>query len=90
MTGLLGFEPPTAPPRKGLLGLGGIGGAQPPAGLLGPYFDPSEMKRQQMKQMLLSAGIGLLKGGVGSTGQVIGQAFAGGLERATWKSRFKT
>lgn len=71
----------------GLLGLGGIGGlgvsgATPPAGLLGPYYNPADMKRQQIKQGLLSAGISMLTNGKGSTGEVIGQALGGGLTGA--------
>lgn len=63
-------------------GFGGIGGAAPPAGLLGKYFDPKQMRNQQIKQGLLGAGIGMLQGGVGSTGKVLGQALAGGLQGA--------
>ena len=66
----------------GLFGLGGIGGAQPPAGLLGPYFNPADMRKQQLKQGLLAAGIGLLTGGKGSTGEVLGQGLAAGLQGA--------
>ena len=66
----------------GLGGLGGIGGAQPPAGLLGPYFNPADMRKQQLKQGLLAAGIGLLTGGKGSTGEVLGQGLAAGLQGA--------
>lgn len=69
----------------GLLGLGGfsgIGGAKPPAGLLGPYFSPDEMKRQQMKQLLLGAGIGMLTNGKGSTGEVLGNSLGAGLQSA--------
>lgn len=69
----------------GLLGLGGfsgIGGAKPPAGLLGKYFDPAEMKRQQMKQLLLGAGIGMLTNGKGSTGEVLGNSLGAGLQSA--------
>lgn len=66
----------------GLGGIGGIGGAQPPAGLLGPYFSPSDMRKQQLKQGLLAAGIGLLTGGKGSTGEVLGQGLAAGLQGA--------
>lgn len=69
----------------GLLGLGGIsgiGGAQPPAGLLGPYFNPADMRKQQLKQLLLGAGIGLLTNGKGSTGEVLGQGLGAGLAAA--------
>lgn len=66
----------------GLGGIGGIGGAQPPAGLLGPYFNPADMRKQQLKQGLLAAGIGLLTGGKGSTGEVLGQGLAAGLQGA--------
>ena len=66
----------------GLGGFGGIGGAQPPAGLLGPYFNPADMRKQQLKQGLLAAGIGLLTGGKGSTGEVLGQGLAAGLQGA--------
>lgn len=69
----------------GLLGLGGFGGAfgaQPPAGLLGKYFDPQQMKNQQIKQGLLAAGIAMLQNGKGSTGEVLGNSLAGGLQGA--------
>jgi hypothetical protein len=70
----------------GIFGLGGLGGsttgAIPPQGLLGQYYDPAEMRRQQLKQGLLGAGIALLQGGQGSTGAVIGQGLAGGLGMA--------
>ena len=66
----------------GLGGISGIGGAQPPAGLLGPYFNPADMRKQQLKQGLLAAGIGLLTGGKGSTGEVLGQGLAAGLQGA--------
>lgn len=66
----------------GLGGIGGIGGAQPPAGLLGPYFNPADMRKQQLKQGLLAAGIGLLTGGKGSTAEVLGQGLAAGLQGA--------
>jgi hypothetical protein len=66
----------------GLGGFGGIGGAKPPAGLLGQYFDPAEMRKQQMKQGLLMAGIGMLTNGKGSTGEVLGQSLGAGLQGA--------
>ena len=66
----------------GLGGIGGLGGAQPPAGLLGPYFNPADMRKQQLKQGLLAAGIGLLTNGKGSTGEVLGQGLAAGLQGA--------
>ena len=66
----------------GLGGISGIGGAQPPAGLLGPYFNQADMRKQQLKQGLLAAGIGLLQGGKGSTGEVLGQGLAAGLQGA--------
>ena len=70
---------------NGLLGLGGLSsafGAPPPAGLLGPYYDPKQMKNQMFKQALLGAGIGLLTNGKGSTAEVLGQGLAGGLQAA--------
>lgn len=69
----------------GLLNMGGFGGAfgaAPPAGLLGKYFDPVQMRNQQIKQGLLGAGIGMLQGGKGSTGEVLGNSFAAGLQGA--------
>jgi hypothetical protein len=69
----------------GLLGLGGFGGtfgAQPPAGLLGKYYDPKQMRNQQLKQGLLQAGIAMLQNGKGSTGEVLGNSLAGGLQGA--------
>lgn len=64
---------------NGLLGLGGIKGlsSQPKTtGLLGQYYDPEEMRRMQMKQGLLGAGIALL------SGENLGGALAGGLQGA--------
>ena len=66
----------------GLGGFGGIGGAKPPQGLLGSFFDPAEMRRQQLKQGLLQAGIGMLTNGKGSTGEVLGQSLGAGLQGA--------
>lgn len=70
---------------NGLLGMGGFGGsfgAQPPAGLLGKYFNKTDMRNQQIKQGLLNAGIGMLQGGKGSTGEVLGNSLAAGLQGA--------
>lgn len=70
---------------NGIFGLGGfgdIGGAAPPAGLLGNYFDPAEMRKQQLKQGLLQAGIGMLQNGKGSFGEVLGNSFGAGLQGA--------
>jgi hypothetical protein len=64
---------------NGLLGLGGFKGlsSQPKTtGLLGQYYDPEEMRRMQMKQGLLGAGIALL------SGENLGGALAGGLQGA--------
>lgn len=64
---------------NGLIGLGGIKGlsSQPKTtGLLGQYYDPEEMRRMQMKQGLLGAGIALL------SGENLGGALAGGLQGA--------
>ena len=66
----------------GLGGFGGIGGAKPPAGLLGSFYDPAEMRRQQMKQGLLQAGIGMLTNGKGSFGEVLGNSLGAGLQGA--------
>lgn len=71
--------------KNGLLGMGGlssVGGAFPPEGLLGPYYNQAQMKGQMLKQGLLRAGVDMLRNGRGSTGEVIGNAFAGGLEGA--------
>ena len=70
---------------RGLLGMGGMSGAfgaAPPAGLLGKFFDPKIMRQQQLKQGLLQAGIGMLTNGKGSTGEVLGQSLAVGLQGA--------
>lgn len=46
---------------NGLLGMGGFGGgAMPTNSLLGSYYDPAEMRKYQMKQMLLGLGAGLM------------------------------
>lgn len=48
---------------NGLLGLGGFGGGQqnmPANALLGDFYDPSEMRKYQLKQMLLGLGAGLM------------------------------
>lgn len=71
----------------GLLGMGGFGGIgvsgpNPPVGLLGKYYNPAEMRQQQIKQGLLSAGIGMLTNGKGSTGEVLGQSLGAGLTGA--------
>jgi hypothetical protein len=66
----------------GMGGYGGMGGAKPPAGLLGKHFDPAEMRKQQLKQGLLMAGIGMLTNGKGSTGEVLGQSLGAGLQGA--------
>ena len=80
MSGIKSFEALNGAPSKGLLGLGGIGGARPPIGLLGPFYDPAEMRRQQLKQTLLGAGVAMLRNGKGSFGEVLGNSLAGGLE----------
>ena len=49
--------------QNGLLGMGGfgLGGNNMPANsLLGEYYDPAEMRKYQMKQMLLGLGAGLM------------------------------
>lgn len=69
MAGLLGYG-----------GIGGMGGAQPPAGLLGKFYNPQDMRSQMIKQGLLGAGIGMLQGGKGSTGEVLGNSLAAGLQ----------
>lgn len=69
----------------GLLGMGGFSGsfgAKPPAGLLGKYYDPKQMRNQQLKQGLLQAGIAMLQNGKGSTGEVLGQSLAAGFQGA--------
>lgn len=51
------------PLSNGLLGMGGFGvGGQdmPTNSLLGQYYDPAEMRKYQMKQMLLGLGAGLM------------------------------
>jgi hypothetical protein len=71
--------------QNGLLGLGGfggIGGGMPP-GILSKYYDPAELKKQQMKQALIGAGIGLLSQGPSQTpigfGETLGAGMRGGL-----------
>ena len=66
----------------GLGGLSGAGGTPIQGSLLGGFYDPAVQRKQMLKQALLGAGIGMLQGGIGSTGQVLGQAFAGGLQGA--------
>lgn len=60
----------------GMGGLGGLGGITPPAGLLGPSYDPAQMKQLMLKRGLIGTGLGLMR-----TGKV-GDAFAGGIEGA--------
>jgi hypothetical protein len=57
------------------------GGSIQPS-LLGGYYNPAEQKKAMLKQALLGAGLGMLQGGIGSTGQVIGQGLTGGLQGA--------
>jgi hypothetical protein len=71
--------------QNGLLGLGGfggIGGGMPP-GILSKYYDPAELKKQQMKQALIGAGIGLLSQEPSQTpigfGETLGAGMRGGL-----------
>lgn len=48
----------------GLLGMGGFGmGQNVPKSLLGEFYDPEEMRKQQIKQMLIGAGLGLMSDG---------------------------
>lgn len=49
--------------QNGLLGFGGFGlggNNMPTNSLLGDYYDPAEMRKYQMKQMLLGLGAGLM------------------------------
>jgi hypothetical protein len=66
----------------GMGGMGAVGGTKPPAGLLGAYFDPAEMRKQQFKQGLLNMSISMLQNGKGSTGEVLGNSFGAGLQGA--------
>lgn len=50
---------------------------QPPKGLLGPYYDPAEERRQKIFGAMSAAGAALLGNGQGNFGQVIGQGLAG-------------
>ena len=53
---------------SGLLGLGGIGGVSSTGalGTMGGLLDPQEMKKQQIKNAMLQAGISLMtNGGIG-------------------------
>ena len=77
--------------QTGLFGLGGVGGLnqantaqlQP---LLGGMYNPQDMQKIQLKNMLLGAGIGLLsqKPSVApiTFGQTLGDGLAGGLQQA--------
>ena len=86
--GLLSFEAlngnniPSRSAPRGLLGLGGFGGSRPPAGLLGPYYDPAEERRRKISGAMTQAGIQLLTNGKGSFGEVLGQGLAGAVEGA--------
>ncbi len=63
-------------------GLLGMQMAQPPAGLLGKYYDPKQERAQKLLMGLQGAGLALLQNGKGSFGEVIGQAAAGGVQGA--------
>ena len=83
MSGLLSFEAlngntiPSRSAPRGLLGLSGFSGGQPPKGLLGPHYDPAEERRQKIFGAMTQAGIQLLTNGRGSFGEVLGQGLAG-------------
>ena len=68
--------------RRGLLGFGGIMGGQPPAGLLGRYYDPAEERRRKIFGAMSQAGLELLRNGRGNFGEVLGQGLAGAVQGA--------
>jgi hypothetical protein len=52
------------PLKGGLLGMGGLDGLGPqPSGLLGQYYDPADVRKATIKNMLMLGGLGLMGGG---------------------------
>jgi hypothetical protein len=76
----------TLSPPGGLLGLGGMAGNQPGAGLLAGLYDPRELQKYKLKQTLLGTAAALLSQGPSSTpitfGTSLSKGLAGGLNAA--------